>query len=121
MKRAKTYGLLLCSLMIMLLAACSGNSQQGGGNDSQTGQNHEQNAENSDTKTEIVELTFMTLGSNGYEKLVEEWNAAHPEIQVSIQNTGDQTAHHNNLLTALSANSGHLIYFKWKLHSSINF
>ncbi|AWB45954.1 sugar transporter [Paenibacillus sp. CAA11] len=99
MKRWMT--LLLSAILLVSLAAC------GGGN----GGNNSKNAEGTggsggEKKEEKVELTFWTLGTAGYDKLVEEWNAAHPNIQVKVQNTGDQTAHHNNLITALSAGSG---------------
>jgi cellobiose transport system substrate-binding protein len=64
-----------------------------------------------DAKTEAktdkpVELTFWSLGTNGYEKLAEEYKAVKPNVTIKIQNTADQTAHHNNMLTALSANKG---------------
>lgn len=99
MKRWLT--LFLSTLLVISLAACSsgnggGNSKEGEGAGNKGGTD----------KKEKVELNFWTLGTAGYDKLVEEWNAAHPDIQVKVQNTGDQTAHHNNLLTALSAGSG---------------
>ncbi|WP_261381186.1 extracellular solute-binding protein [Paenibacillus cremeus] len=62
-----------------------------------------------DAKTETakpVELTVWSLGTNGYEKLAEEYKAIKPNVTIKIQNTSDQTAHHNNMLTALSAGKG---------------
>ncbi|NHN31336.1 ABC transporter substrate-binding protein [Paenibacillus agricola] len=64
-----------------------------------------------ETKTEAktdkpVELIFWSLGTNGYEKLAEEYKTIKPNVTIKIQNTADQTAHHNNMLTALSANKG---------------
>lgn len=88
--------LLLSAMLVLALSACAGNDK--------TEENTEGAAEGS--AGQKVELSFWTLGNTGYEDLVKEWNAANPNIQVKVQNTGDQTAHHNNLTTALSANSG---------------
>ena len=51
-------------------------------------------------------MSFWTLGNVNYEELAQEYMAENPHIKITVQNTGDQTAHHNNLTTALSANSG---------------
>ena len=112
MKSTKKWlGIALSVVLIFVLAAC-GNSNNG--NKTNEGSNSGGNATPATTdpgntggaSNEVVNLTFWTLGSNGYDKLADEWNAANPNIQVTIQNTGDQTEHHNNLLTALSADSG---------------
>lgn len=109
---------LLSVILVISLAACgggnsgtSGNGSSGnaesGGNESGGGTTSgSEGGEETQKPAEKVTLNFWTLGNNGYDKLAEEWNAAHPDIQVKIQNTGDQTEHHNNLLTALSAGSG---------------
>lgn len=108
MKAFKTWTLLALSLVLVLsLAACGSSNNNGGG--AKTGDNggskQTDNNKGSD-KTEKIDLTFWSLGENGYEGLVDEWNAAHPNVQVSVQNTGDQTVHHNNLLTAMQAGKG---------------
>ncbi len=97
---------MLSFLLVFSLAACtSGGTTEGGGSTPSGGEKPKEGGEQPKAEGK-VELSFWTLGSNGYEKLVEEWNKANPNIQVKIQNTGDQTAHHNNLTTALSAGSG---------------
>ncbi|WP_284644016.1 extracellular solute-binding protein [Paenibacillus silviterrae] len=64
-------------------------------------------ATGNETKTDKpVELIFWSLGTNGYEKLAEEYKAVKPNVTIKIQNTSDQTVHHNNALTALSAGKG---------------
>ncbi|MEI0739588.1 extracellular solute-binding protein [Paenibacillus sp. JTLBN-2024] len=55
---------------------------------------------------EKVELTFWSLGTTNYEELGKEYTKEHPNVTIKFQNTSDQTAHHNNLTTALSAGSG---------------
>ncbi|WP_010275660.1 ABC transporter substrate-binding protein [Paenibacillus senegalensis] len=106
----KSSMLLLTGLLAVSMAACTGGTTGNGGsgnNSSNNGGSEKKNNEASPSPSqEAINLSFWTLGNNGYEKLVEEWNQANPNVQISIQNTGDQTAHHNNLLTALSAGSG---------------
>jgi len=107
----KWLGLALSLVLVFVLAACgnsnNGNNTSNSSSNTGTNTNTSSNTDSSNTsKDEVVNLTFWTLGSNGYDVLVEEWNKANPNIQVTVQNTGDQTEHHNNLLTALSANSG---------------
>lgn len=100
--------LMLTAMMVFTLAACGGGNSSSGTTPDKPAPSTEGTSNTDDNKKpeEKVELTFWTLGSNGYEELAKEWNAANPNIQVKIQNLGDQTVHHNNLLTALSANSG---------------
>lgn len=82
-------------LAASLTAACSsGDTKPASGSGSASGSN------------DPVELTFWSLGTNGYEKLAEEYKTVKPNVTVKIQNTADQTAHHNNMLTALSAGKG---------------
>ncbi|GAE09478.1 sugar transport system [Paenibacillus sp. JCM 10914] len=102
-------------IMVFSLAACSGGSGNGSGNtgtnteapggssggNDETGKTNEEQA-----PAEKVELTFWSLGTTNYEELAKEYTQAHPNITFKFQNTSDQTAHHNNLTTALSANSG---------------
>lgn len=109
-RKSKAWLLLaLCAMLMLTLAACSS------GNTTET---NTEPTESSGTETtpqndppaaepaENVELSFWTLGNVNYEELAKEYMAEHPNVKISIQNTGDQTAHHNNLTTALSANSG---------------
>ncbi|HEX7057586.1 MAG TPA: extracellular solute-binding protein [Bacilli bacterium] len=100
----KSLFLLLSVALVFALAACSG--KKGGTEANDNSPQSTQGAAQTDAPKEKIELTFWTLGNNGYETLVDKWNADHPDIQVKVQNTGDQTAHHNNMLTAISAGSG---------------
>jgi ABC-type sugar transport system, periplasmic component len=114
----KAWIIALGLMLVVALAACGGgnggNSDNGGnggtGGTSASGGAGGGNGGGSNSgdggSGEPIVLTFWTLGNNNYEELAEEWNKANPNIQVTIQNTGDQTEHHNRLLTALSANSG---------------
>ncbi|MDU5950346.1 MAG: extracellular solute-binding protein, partial [Paenibacillus macerans] len=112
MKRSKPWAILLAVvMMVSLLAACGG----GGGNSKTSNgsanppatTNEGGGTENSGTGTgEKIELTFWSLGTTNYEELAKEYTAEHPNITIKFQNTSDQTAHHNNLTTALSAGSG---------------
>ncbi|WP_127590061.1 ABC transporter substrate-binding protein [Paenibacillus lautus] len=111
MKRFKSWSLLLLSIiMVFTLAACGG----GGGNGSSTAESPgggSSNEETDNTKegtesTEKIELSFWSLGTTNYEDLAKEYTKEHPNITFKFQNTSDQTAHHNNLTTALSAGSG---------------
>lgn len=111
MKRFKSWSMLLLSIiMVFTLAACGG----GGGNGSSTAESPgggSSNEETDNTKegtesTEKIELSFWSLGTTNYEDLAKEYTKEHPNITFKFQNTSDQTAHHNNLTTALSAGSG---------------
>ncbi|KOP65002.1 sugar transporter [Bacillus sp. FJAT-18019] len=111
MKRFKSWSLLLLSIiMVFTLAACGG----GGGNGSSTaespggGSSSEgtDNTKEGTESTEKIELSFWSLGTTNYEDLAKEYTKEHPNITFKFQNTSDQTAHHNNLTTALSAGSG---------------
>jgi cellobiose transport system substrate-binding protein len=111
MRRFKSWSLLLLSIiMVFTLAACGG----GGGNGSSTaespggGSSSEEtdNTKEGTESTEKIELSFWSLGTTNYEDLAKEYTKEHPNITFKFQNTSDQTAHHNNLTTALSAGSG---------------
>ena len=102
MKKAKQLSLMLVSSMLIAsLAACGNNN--GGKEAASTNAPAKDGATES---TEKVELTFWTLGNVNYEELGKEYTKEHPNVTIKVQNTGDQTAHHNNLTTALSAGSG---------------
>jgi cellobiose transport system substrate-binding protein len=53
-----------------------------------------------------VELTIATFNEFGYEGLIEEWNAAHPDIQVTQKKVGTWDDAKDNLYTKLAAGSG---------------
>jgi cellobiose transport system substrate-binding protein len=53
-----------------------------------------------------VELTIATFNEFGYEELIEEWNAANPDIQVKQKKVGTWDEAKENLYTKLAANSG---------------
>jgi len=101
MKKAKQLSLMLVSSMLIAsLAACGNNN--GGKEAASTNAPAKDGAIES---TEKVELTFWTLGNVNYEELGKEYTKEHPNVTIKVQNTGDQTAHHNNLTTALSVSS----------------
>lgn len=108
----KMIGLLLTGMLIAMLAACGSGSGTGSGPTGQPspdgGASKEPtpSSDSGQTSDEPVELTFWTLGTNGYEKKAEEYKKIKPNVTVKVQNTADQTDHHNNLLTAFSANKG---------------
>lgn len=110
MKRFKSWSLLLLSIiMVFTLAACGGGGSNGsstaespGGGSSEGTDNTKEGTES----TEKIELSFWSLGTTNYEDLAKEYTKEHPNITFKFQNTSDQTAHHNNLTTALSAGSG---------------
>ena len=102
-KMKKSLMLLIATVLVFTLAACgNSNNEKTSGNT-----NGKTNTNNSTTDTsEKIELSFWTLGNVNYEDLAKQYTAEHPNVTIKIQNTGDQSAHHNNLTTALSANSG---------------
>lgn len=91
---------MIAIILVFTLAACSNSNN--GVNKATNG-----NAAGSNGSTEgKIELSFWTLGNVNYEDLAKQYMQENPNIIIKIQNTGDQTAHHNNLTTALSADSG---------------
>lgn len=111
MKSFKSWSLLLLSIiMVFTLAACGGGGSNGsstaespgGGGSSEGTDNTKEGTES----TEKIVLSFWSLGTTNYEDLAKEYTKEHPNITFKFQNTSDQTAHHNNLTTALSAGSG---------------
>ncbi|MEK4997962.1 ABC transporter substrate-binding protein [Paenibacillus sp. FSL H7-0918] len=112
MNKVKHLALSLVAIMLVgSLAACGGNNAE---NNNTSNKNAGNNAERTSEPTkdegtepaEKIELSFWTLGNVNYEDLAKEYTKEHPNITIKVQNTGDQTAHHNNLTTALSAGSG---------------
>lgn len=111
MKKMKRLAFILVSiLLIASLAACGGGNNSKGasnGGTEPTETNNNSAGENQGTTSdEKIELTFWSLGTTNYEELAKEYTKEHPNITIKFQNTSDQTAHHNNLTTALSANKG---------------
>ncbi|MFP4979093.1 ABC transporter substrate-binding protein [Paenibacillus sp. CN-4] len=119
--RTRKWGTMLLTAVMMLglLAGCGGgnnggNGKAAGGNEpaasnaSSGGDAGSKNAGGGDkaVSDEKIELSVWTLGIVDYEDLAKEYTKEHPNITFKFQNTGDQTAHHNNLTTALSAGSG---------------
>lgn len=96
------FAALTAAALVFGMAACSGGEAANTGGE----KNQEPAKAGGEKKAEPIELTFWTLGTNGYDKLAEEYKKVNPNVTVKIQNTSDQTAHHNNLLTALSAGKG---------------
>ncbi len=54
----------------------------------------------------VVKLTVATFNEFGYEELIEEWNAANPDIQVTQKKLGTWDESKENLYTKLAAGSG---------------
>lgn len=110
MNRMKRMAVVLVAvLLVASLAACGGGGNKtttnNGGNTPAATENGASEGAKTDSG-EKIELTFWSLGTTNYEELAKEYTNEHPNITVKFQNTSDQTAHHNNLTTALSANSG---------------
>ena len=74
------------------LAACGGDDGDGG--------------DSGDGGDEPVEITIATFNEFGYEDLIEEWNAANPDIQVTQKKVGTWDDAKENLYTKLAAGSG---------------
>lgn len=53
-----------------------------------------------------IALTIATFNEFGYEGLIAEWNAAHPDIQVTQKKVGTWDDAKDNLYTKLAAGSG---------------
>jgi cellobiose transport system substrate-binding protein len=53
-----------------------------------------------------IELTLATFNQFGYEDLITEYEAAHPDVKIVHRKTGKSDAHHQNLYTKLAAGSG---------------
>ncbi len=84
-------GLALCAvgaLVVGLTAACGSDDDGGGSSDGP------------------VKLTIATFNEFGYEDLIEEWNAANPDIQVEQKKVGTWDDAKDNLFTKLAAGSG---------------
>jgi cellobiose transport system substrate-binding protein len=73
------------------LAACGGDDGDDGG---------------SGNGDEPVKITIATFNEFGYEGLIEEWNAANPDIQVTQKKVGTWDDAKENLYTKLAAGSG---------------
>lgn len=113
MKRISKQGVFAFAVALMLLlAACSGGggastgSNQTGNNGGDSSSTESSGGSSGGNDQDKIELSFWTLGNTNYEELAQEYMKENPNIVIKIQNTGDQTAHHNNLTTALSAGSG---------------
>jgi len=53
-----------------------------------------------------VKITIATFNEFGYEDLISEWNASHPDIQVTQKKVGTWDEAKDNLYTKLAAGSG---------------
>ncbi|MEK5254271.1 extracellular solute-binding protein [Paenibacillus sp. FSL F4-0125] len=111
MNKVKHLALSLVAIMLVgSLAACGGNNAENNASNKNTGNNAASTSEPTKDEgtepAEKIELSFWTLGNVNYEDLAKEYTKEHPNVTIKVQNTGDQTAHHNNLTTALSAGSG---------------
>ncbi|MEV6237691.1 ABC transporter substrate-binding protein [Lentzea sp. NPDC051838] len=53
-----------------------------------------------------TELTIATFNEFGYEDLLKEYEAAHPDVKLTQRKTGQAEPHHKNLFTKMAAGSG---------------
>jgi cellobiose transport system substrate-binding protein len=53
-----------------------------------------------------TELTIATFNEFGYEDLLKEYEAAHPDVKLTQRKVGQAEPHHKNLFTKLAAGSG---------------
>ncbi|AOZ93451.1 ABC transporter substrate-binding protein [Paenibacillus crassostreae] len=111
MKRVKHWtALILIIMLVASLAACGGNGNNNTKNNAaapeKTESTETKNTDEATEPAEKVELSFWSLGTTNYEDLAKKYTEENPNITIKFQNTSDQTAHHNNLTTALSADSG---------------
>ena len=60
----------------------------------------------SQTQDGKTELTIATFNEFGYEDLLKEYEAAHPDVKITQRKTGQGQPHHQNLFTKLGAGSG---------------
>jgi cellobiose transport system substrate-binding protein len=58
------------------------------------------------TQNGKTELTIATFNEFGYEDLLKEYEAAHPDVKITQRKTGQAEPHHKNLFTKLGAGSG---------------
>src|SRR5699024_10945639 len=89
-------------MLAFVLVACSGNNDNKGNNN---GGNASSDNGATGGSGEDVELTFWTYGSTGYDVLVDEYMADHPNVKINI-NEGEMEDMLNNLFTSISAGSG---------------
>ncbi|MDC3417026.1 ABC transporter substrate-binding protein [Aquibacillus salsiterrae] len=80
-------------LLTLALVACGGGDGAEGNKDSGTGEG------------EQINLDFWVFGSTGYDKLIEEYQEANPNVTITL-NEGEMEDMHNNLFTSISAGSG---------------
>src|SRR5690625_995800 len=90
---------LIFVVIAFALASCSNH------NDNNKGNGSSNNKGSSDNSGEEVELTMGLFGSTGYDVLVDEYMAEHPNIKITI-NTGEMEDVLDNLFTSISAGSG---------------
>jgi|SRR5690625_23966 len=90
---------LIFVVIAFALAACNNH------NDNNKGNGSSNNKGSSDNSGEEVELTMGLFGSTGYDALVDEYMAEHPNIKITI-NTGEMEDVLDNLFTSISAGSG---------------
>ena len=90
---------LIFVVITFALASCSNH------NDNNKGNGSSNNKGSSDNSGEEVELTMGLFGSTGYDVLVDEYMAEHPNIKITI-NTGEMEDVLDNLFTSISAGSG---------------
>lgn len=62
--------------------------------------------DDSDEADGVTEISIATFNEFGYEELIEEWNADHPDIQVTQKKLGTWDESKENLYTKLAAGSG---------------
>ncbi|MRH41930.1 extracellular solute-binding protein [Aquibacillus halophilus] len=101
--------LVVFSVLVFALVACSDDSGASGEDDTSTETETETDAGSDDggeaEEAEPVELDMWVFGSTGYDKLIEEYQTENPHVTITL-NEGEMADIHNNLFTSLSASSG---------------
>jgi len=110
LKMSKPLALATTSALVFTLAGCGGSNTAATNSPAATTPASTPAATQpagTPASAENVELTFWTLGTNDYAQQAEEYTkSVKPNVKIKIQNTSDQTVHHNNMLTALQAGKG---------------
>ncbi|MGN0064468.1 MAG: ABC transporter substrate-binding protein [Nocardioides sp.] len=83
----RTLSLSVVALLALPLAACGSDSD-------------------SESEDGTVEISIATFNEFGYEELIEEWNEANPDIQVTQKKVGTWDDAKENLFTKLASGSG---------------
>ncbi|NAZ81941.1 extracellular solute-binding protein [Kineococcus sp. R8] len=103
-RRVPTVIAAAAAAALLTLTGCSG-PQPGGGAAEATGQEQFTQADIDAALQEPTELTFWAWGAQ-YPSVVEAFNAAHPDVKVTLASQGSGSDHYTKLQNVLKAGSG---------------